>query len=78
MKANTKPNNRTNNGLYSMNPFGETMDINLKKVKFNFKEQVVMSESLWKLKESYTTKSGQVKNRYIINENAKPLKIVKH
>ncbi len=40
--------------------------------------QVIWSEPRRILIGSYTTKSGQVKNRYRINPNAKALKIVVH
>lgn len=40
--------------------------------------QVVWSEPKKILVSSYTTKSGQVKNRYRTNPNAKVLKIIVH
>ena len=47
--------------------------------KFNRKQaQIVWSEPKRILVGSYTTKSGQVKNRYRINPNAKALKIIIH
>ena len=47
--------------------------------KFNNKNaQIIWSEPKRILIGSYTTKSGQVKNRYKINSNAKPIKIIMH
>ena len=47
--------------------------------KFNKKNaQIIWSEPKKILIGSYTTKSGQVKNRYKINSNAKPVKIIMH
>lgn len=40
--------------------------------------QVIWSEPKMILVGSYTTKSGQVKNRYRINPNAKAIKIITH
>ena len=41
-------------------------------------KQTVMSQKSRTLVGSYTTKSGQVKNRYRNNPNAKPLKTIQH
>lgn len=40
--------------------------------------QIIWSEPHRILVGSYTTKSGQIKNRYAINPNAKPVKTIIH
>jgi len=42
------------------------------------KIQIVRSTPRRILLESYTTKSGQVKNRYFVNSESKPVKTIKH
>ena len=42
------------------------------------KIQEVYSEPRYILKESYVTKSGQRKNRYVLNQNARVIKGIRH
>lgn len=42
------------------------------------KIQIIRSAPHRMLLESYTTKSGQRKNRYFVNPESKPVKTIKH
>lgn len=60
------------NGLnrYATDPTG--------KVKLNTSLQLCLTAPEWVLIGSYTTKSGNIKNRYAKNPDSKPLKFIKH
>lgn len=51
---------------------------NNRKVTRGRNVQVVFSKPQRKLVGEYTTKSGQKKNRYAIDETSKPIKVIKH
>jgi len=40
--------------------------------------QVVFSKPQYKLVGEYTNKSGQKKNRYVLDDTAEPIKVIKH